>query len=77
MILVSKQKSMRLVLNLTLFLFAFFKFGDMAFALTNFQIKRICKKEKNESICIKNFQEKKSNLQKGKVIEIPVIPYKR
>ena len=36
----------------------------------------ICAKEKRESKCIKNFEEKRSNLQKGKLIEIPVIPYK-
>ena len=77
MVIVSKQMSMRFVFNLTLSLFAFFTFGDTSFALTNYQIKRICKKEKNVSNCIKNIQEKKSKLQKGKAIEIPVIPYKR
>ena len=50
---------------------------DKSFSLTNYEIKKICKKEKRESICIKNLQEKRSKLQKGDLIEIPVIPYKR
>ncbi len=68
---------MKLALNLSLFLFAFFSLGDKSLSLSDYQIKRICKKEKKESLCIRNLQEKKSNLQKGKLIEIPVIPYKR
>ena len=68
---------MKLSLKLFLFLFALVIFGDKSFSLTNYQIKRICKKEKWESICIKNLKEKRSNLQKGKLIEIPVIPNKR
>ena len=68
---------MKLGLNLFLFLFALTIFGDKSFSLTDYQIKRICRREKRESICIKNLQEKKSNLQKGNLIEIPVIPYKR
>ena len=67
---------MKLALNLSLFLLALVIFGDKSFSLTDFQIKKICKKERNESNCIKNLRDKKSNLQKGKLIEIPVIPYK-
>ena len=52
-------------------------FGDKSFSLTDYQIKKFCKKEKRQTTCIKNLQEKKSNLQKGNLIEIPVIPYKR
>ena len=51
--------------------------GDKSFSLTDYKIKKICKKEKNQYSCIKNLQEKRSILQKGKHIEIPVIPYKR
>ncbi len=47
------------------------------YALTDYKIKKICKKEKRELTCIKNLKEKRSNLQKGNLIEIPVIPYKR
>ena len=34
-------------------------------------------KNKRVSLCIKNLQEKRSDLQKGKLIEIPVEPYRR
>ncbi len=68
---------MKLVLNLFLFLLAFFSFNNESFSLTDYQIKRFCRKEKRVYSCIKNLQEKKSDLQKGKLIEIPVKPYKR
>ena len=67
---------MKLALNLSLFLFVLFTFDDKSFSITDYQIKKICKKEKRESICIKNLREKRYNLQKGNLIEIPVIPYK-
>ena len=68
---------MKLVLNVYMFLFAFFSFSNESFSLTDFQIKKFCKKEKRVSLCIKNLQEKRSDLQKGNLIEIPVKPYKR
>ena len=68
---------MKLALNLSMFLLAFFSFSDESFSLTDFQIKRFCKKEKRASLCIKKLQEKRSDLQEGKLIEIPVEPYKR
>ena len=67
---------MKLVLNVSMFLFAFFSFSNESFSLTDFQIKRFCKKEKRVSLCIKELQEKRSDLQEGKLIEIPVRPYK-
>ncbi len=67
---------MKLILNLSFFLFAFFAFSEKSFPLTDYQIKMICAKEKRESKCIKKLEEKRSNLQKGNLIEIPVIPYK-
>ena len=67
---------MKLVLNFSMFLLAFFSFSDESLSLTNYQIKRHCKKEKRVYSCIKDLQEKRSNLQKGKFIEIPVVPYK-
>ena len=51
--------------------------GGKSFSLTDYKIRKICEKEKRESICIKNLKEKRSNLKKGNLIEIPVIPYKR
>ena len=68
---------MKLLLNYFLFLLAFFSFNNESFSLSDFQIKRFCAKEKRVSLCIKNLQEKRSDLQKGKLIEIPVKPYKR
>ena len=68
---------MKLALNLFLFLFAFVIFGEKSLSLTDFQIRRICKKEKRELACIKILKEKRLNLQKGKSIEIPVIYLKR
>jgi len=59
-----------------MFLLAFFSFGNESFSLTDFQIKRFCKKEKRVSSCIKELQKKRSDLQEGKLIEIPVTPYK-
>ena len=68
---------MKLVLNFSMFLLPFFSFSSESFSLSNYQIKRFCAKEKRVSLCIKNLQEKRSDLQKGKLIEIPVTPYKR
>ena len=68
---------MKLVLNFSIFLLAFFLSSNESFSLTDFQIKRFCKKEKRVSLCIKKLQDKRSDLQEGKLIEIPVKPYKR
>ena len=68
---------MKLVLNFFMFLLAFFSFSNKSLSITDYQIKRFCSKEKRVSLCIKNLQEKRSDLQKGKLIEITVTPYKR
>jgi len=68
---------MKLVLIFSMFLLTLFSFSNESFSLTNYQIKRFCEKEKKISLCIKNLKEKRSDLQKGKLIEIPVTPYKR
>ena len=68
---------MKLALNLSLFLFVTFILVDKSYSLTDYQIKKICKKEVRVLSCIKNLQEKKVNLQKGNLIEIQVIPFKR
>ena len=67
---------MKLVLNFSIFLLSFFSLSNESFSLTNYQIKKFCAKEKRVSLCIKNLQEKRYDLQKGKLIEIPVTPYK-
>lgn len=68
---------MKLVLNLFLFLLAFVSFGGESFSLTDYQIKKYCAKQKRVLSCIRNLQKKRSNLQEGNLIEIPVVPYKR
>ena len=68
---------MKLALNLYLSLFTLFIFVQKSFSLTNYQITKICKKEKRASSCIKKLQDKRDNLQKGNLIEIPVIPHKK
>ena len=68
---------MKLLLFFFMFLFAFFSFSNESFSLTDYQIKRFCAKQRRESLCIKNLQEKRSDLQKGNRIEIPVRPYQR
>ena len=68
---------MKLVLNYSMFLLVFFSFSNESLSLSDYQIKKYCSKEKRISSCIKDLQEKRSNLQKGKFIEIPVEPYKR
>ena len=68
---------MKLLLNFSIFLLAFFSLSNESFSLSDFQIKRFCARAKRDSLCIKNLEEKWSDLQKGKLIEIPVKPYKR
>ena len=68
---------MKFLLNFFMFLLAFFSFSNKSLSLTDYQIKRFCVKEKKVSVCIKNLKEKRSDLQKGKLIEIPVTPYKQ
>ena len=67
---------MKIALYLCLTLFALLNFKSKSMSLTSDQIKKICKKEKRSSTCIKNLREKRDNLQKGNLIEIPTIPFK-
>ena len=67
---------MKLFLKLSLILLTLIIFEDNSFSLTDYQIKKICKNKQRASICIKNLLEKRSKLQKGLFIEIPVRPYK-
>ena len=68
---------MKFFFNLTLFVFTLGIFGHKSLALTDYQIREICKKEKRRLSCIKDLKEKRSTLQEGNFIEIPVIPFKR
>ena len=68
---------MKIALNLFLFLIPLILIGEKSFALTDYKIKQICTKEKRKSVCVKNLKEKRSKLQEGNLIDIPVIPYRR
>jgi len=68
---------MKLFLKLSLFLCVLIIFEDYSLSLTDYQIKKICKNKTRVSICIKNLIEKRSKLQKGLFIEIPVIPHNK
>ena len=71
------REQTKFILNLSMFLLTIFTFSNESFSLTDYQIKRFCAKEKRVSLCIKNLLEKRSDLQKGNRIEIPINPYKR
>ena len=68
---------MKLVLFLFLFLFTLSTFSEKSFSLSYYEIKKFCEKERSERKCINDLREKKSNLQKGNFIEIPIVPYRR
>ena len=68
---------MKLALNFSMFLLAFFSLSNESFSLSDYTIKRFCKKEERVLTCIKKLHEKRSDLQEGKLIKIPVKPYKR
>ena len=68
---------MRLGKYLFLLLFALFIFEEKSFSLTDYKIKIICSKERKKLDCIKNLKEKRTDLNEGNLIEIPVVPYKR
>ena len=68
---------MKFTLNLFLLLFTFILWERKAYSLSDYKIKKLCKKSRTELVCIKNLQERRADLEKGNKIEIPVIPYKR
>ena len=47
------------------------------FSITNFEINKICGKERLKKDCIKRLKINRDLIEKGKPIEIPVIEYKR
>ena len=58
-------------------MFILFIYENKSFALTDYQIREICKKQRRKLTCIKNMQNKRFELLKGNRIKIPVIPFKR
>ena len=67
---------MKLVLNSSIFILFFLTFSNETYSLTSYQRKKYCRKDESLSKCIKKLEQKRSILQKGKFIEIPVIPYR-
>ena len=68
---------MGLIKNIFFFLFLFLIYEHKTIALTDYQIKEVCRKEKRLLKCIKNLQNKRSDLIKGNRIEVPVVPFKK
>ena len=68
---------MKFLLNSLLYLLVFFSFENVAFSLSDRQIKELCPKKPRRLSCIKNLKLKNLNLIQGNRIEIPVIPFKK
>ena len=64
---------MKLIFTYLIFMF----YGLNVFSITNNEIYRICRKEVNKISCAKRLKINRYKLDKGKPIEIPVIPYKK
>ncbi len=68
---------MKILLNTFFLLLTFLVTEKNIFALTDYQMRKLCKNKSNEETCIKNLKYKKLDLLKGNRIEIPVIPFKK
>ena len=68
---------MRVLLKTILLIFVILFYERNSFALSDYQIREICRKDKRKFTCIKDLQEKRLNLLKGNRIEIPVEPFKK
>ena len=68
---------MKFLLNSLLYLLVFFTFENVAYSLSEKQIKDICQKKLRRLSCIKNLKLKNLDLIQGNRIEIPVIPFKK
>ena len=68
---------MKLLSKTLLFLIVLFLFDNIAYSLSEYQIREICRKKPSRITCIKKFKSKKLKILKGNKIEIPVIPFKK
>ena len=68
---------MKTVINLFFLMFILFIQENKSFALTDYQIRVICNKQRRKLSCIKNMKHKRFELLKGNRIKIPVIPFKK
>ena len=68
---------MKLFLKIFSVIYFFQIFGFHTLAISNYEIIRICRKQRNEKECKKKLKLNRDLLNKGKPIEIPVYNYKR
>ena len=68
---------MKILLNTFILLFTFVIYENKVLALTDYQIREVCQKERKKLACIKNLKYQRYNLIKGNRVEIPVIPFKK
>ena len=68
---------MRLIKTVILILISSVLFTNEGLTLTNNEIIKFCKNSRKKQDCIIKIKIKRYNLNRGKPIEIPVIPYKK
>ena len=68
---------MKLLINIFFLLIITILLESNVFALSNYQIRKICQNRDRRSKCIKELESKRFNLIKGNKIEIPVVPFKK
>ena len=51
--------------------------GEAVFSITNFEINKICRRERPQNECIKRLRLNRDLIKKGKPIKIPVKKYKK
>ena len=73
---VSKIKIMILVTKLFLLLLLSILVSVDTYSMTNTEIIKICRRARKKKLCIRRLKTKKENLNKGRPITIPVVPFK-
>ncbi len=59
------------------FLSTLLVFDNESFSLTNHEIRSYCRKSRNYKECFQYMKMKRKNMEEGKAIEIPVIPFRK
>ena len=60
-----------------IFIFIFYLTEIKIYALSTYEIKKLCQRERNKKDCTEKLKIKKSNLIKGKRIKIQVLTFKK
>ena len=68
---------MKFFLNSLLFLVISLLYENNAFPISDYRIKNICRREIRRSKCVEALKFKRLQLNQGKQIEIPVIPFEK